>query len=824
MSTFRQDLKYAARTLAHSPGFAAAALISLGLGIGANTAIFTLTNAVFLHSLPVKDPSQVLELFTVDHATRTAAPNLTRTPMSYPNFVDFREQNNVFTGMAAYTQAGVTLTGFGKPVQQPVFLVSANYFDLLGVPAAAGRVFRADEDRTQGGNTVAVLSYSLAQRLFGSAVAAVGRRVDLNAMSYEVIGVAPSNFKGTLTIGPLDVLWVPLSMHSQVFSGIAEQLFNDRRFRFISAFGRLKPGVSEGHALAALRTIASNLEAAYPRDNRGRTVETAPLNEAALGFLPRGQTTAAAVALSAAVGFVLLIACANIANLSLARATKRSREMGIRMALGAQRGRLIRQLLTEAELLALSGGILGVGIGWLGAKALWAARPAFLSQGDVDMHIDLRVLLFTAGVSVLTGLLFGIVPVFRASRPDLAAVLNSTGRGNIQGGSRNWLRSGLVVCEIALALIALAGAGLFIRSMQRAQQINLGFETQHLCVFDFDLSSEHVTPDRGRQFVRSVMEKISSVPGVASVAVANNGPMGGGFLQTLFREGDAVDSRLGILTLTNSVSSGYFETMRVPLLEGRPINSFDRATSKRVAVISEAMARTMWPGQQAIGKRFHSSAGAADLWEVVGVTKNTTVFQVGEKPQPVAYFSFDQSYQPNVAVLVRASGDPERVLPSAMAAVQSLDHDLALLNPRTMRTVVEQALWAPHMAAALFGLFGLLSLVLAVIGVYGVMAYIVLQRTTEIGVRMALGAHSTDVLRMVVGQSVQLAAIGVLVGIVIALALTRLVSNLLFDVSPHDPITFLTVTAMLVGTALLAAGIPAWRAARIDPVLALRQQ
>ncbi len=824
MSTFKQDLKYSIRTLARNPGFAAATLVSLGLGIGANTAIFTLTNAVFLHSVPVKDPSRVLEVYTVDHATHTAAPNLRRTPMSYPNFTDFRQQNRVFTAMAAYTQGGATLTGFGKPIQQPLFLVSANYFDVLGVRAVSGRVFRADEDQTPGGNTVAVLSYSLAQRLFGSVDAAVGRRVNVNRISYEVIGVAPSNFKGTLTIGPLDEIWLPISMHSQVFSGVIEQLFNDRRFRFLSAFGRLEPALSERQALAALKTIASNLETAYPRDNRGRTVETAPLNEAALGFLPRGQTSAAAFALSAAVGFVLLIACANIANLSLARATRRSREMGIRAALGAERGRLIRQLLTEAEVLAIAGGVLGMGVGWVGARALWALRPGFLLRSDIDMRIDLRVLLFTLGVTLLTGLLFGLAPVLRASVPDLSAVLNSTGRSNIQGGSRNWLRSGLVVCEIALALVALSGAGLFIRSMQRAQQVHLGFETQRLCIFGLDLSSEHMSADQGKQFARTVIERISSVPGVASAAVAGNGPLGGGFLQTMFREGDPVDSRLGFLTLTSPVSSGYFETMRIPMLAGRAINSFDRAGSRRVAVISEAMAQELWPGQDAVGRRFHSATAGPDLWEVVGVAKDTTVFQVGEKPQPVAYVAFDQSSEPALVVHVRTSTDPERVLPAAMAAVQSLNHDLALLNPRTMRTVVEQALWAPQMAATLFGLFGLLSLVLAVIGVYGVMAYIVLQRTTEIGVRMALGAHATDVLRMIVGQSLRLTAAGVLVGIGIALALTRLIANLLFDVSPHDPATYLTVVAVLAGTALVAAGIPALRAARIDPAVALRDQ
>ncbi len=823
MSTFQQDLKYAARTLAHSPGFAAAALLSLGLGIGANTAIFTLTNAVFLHPLPVKDPSRVLELFTVDHATRTAAPNLTRTPMSYPNFVDFRDQNRIFSGLAAFTQTGVTLTGFGKPLQQPAFLVTANYFDVLGLHADAGRTFRPDEDRTKGGNPVAVLSFTLAQRLFGGAQAALGRTLNLNSVSYEVIGVAPPNFKGTLTLGPPDVVWLPLSMHAQVFTGIVEQFFNARRFRFLSAFGRLKPGIGEGQALAALRTVASNLETAYPGDNRGRTVEVALLSDAALGFLPRGQTTAAAIALSAAVGFVLLIACANIANLSLARATKRSREMGIRMALGAGRGRLMRQLLTEAELLAVAGGALGVGIGWLGARVLWAFRPAFLLRSDIDLSIDLRVCLFTAAVSVLTGLLFGIVPVFRASVPDLTRILNSTGRGNIQGGGRNGLRSVLVVCEMALALIALAGAGLFIRSMQRAQRINLGFETHNLCLFGFDLASQHMTPEHGRQFLRSVVENVSNVPGVASVAVAASAPLGGGFLQTAFREGDPVDSRLGILALTFPVSPGYFETMRIPLLDGRAINGFDRADSKRVVVISDAMAREMWPGQPAVGKRFRFATGA-DMWEVAGVTKNTTVFQVGEKPQPVAYFPLDQNYQAAAVVHVRTSVDPERVLPAAMAAVQSLDRDLALLNPATMQTLVGQALWAPHMAAALFGLFGLLSLVLAVIGVYGVMAYIVLQRTTEIGIRMALGAHSVDVLRMVVGHSMRLAGGGIVVGLVVALGLTRLVGNLLFDVSPNDPATYVSVAAVLAVTALLAGGIPAWRAARIDPVSALRQE
>lgn len=377
---------------------------------------------------------------------------------------------------------------------------------------------------------------------------------------------------------------------------------------------------------------------------------------------------------------------------------------------------------------------------------------------------------------------------------------------------------------MSLALIALAGAGLFIRSMQRAETIDLGFDTPKLCIFGFDLASEHLNTDQGRQFIRSAIERVSSIPGVASVAVAGSAPLNGGFLQTMFREGDPFDSRLGVLTLTVPVTPGYFDTMRIPLLKGRLINSFDRAGLKPVAVVSEAMAHEMWPGQDAIGKRFHSPTGGGRTWEVVGVTKNTTVFQVGEKPQPITYFSFDQDYQAAAVLHIRTYGDPERILPAAMAAVQSLNRDLALLNPLTMRTVVAQALWPPHIAAALFGLFGLLSLALAVIGVYGVMAYLVLQRTTEIGVRMALGARSGDVLRMVLGQSLRLALAGVVVGVCLALALTRLVANLLFDVSPDDPLTYTAVATVLAATALLAAGIPAWRASRIDPVLALREQ
>jgi predicted permease len=824
MTALQQDAKYAIRNLLRSPGYTLAALLSLGLGIGANTAIFTLTNAVFLHPLPVKDPSRLIELYQVDHATHSVVTNLTRTGLSNPNFVDLRQQSNVFAGIAGFMQNGVTLSGFGKPSQENVFLVTANYFDVLGVQPAIGRTFRADEDRTPGGNPVAVLSYSIWQRLYGGSASAIGRNIALNGIAYQIIGVAPAHFNGTLTLGPTDVIWLPLSMHSQVLSGPAEQLFNNRRLRMLSAFARLKDGVSERAALASAQTIAARLESAYPADNRGRTFETSPLSEAALGFLPRGQTSAAAVALSAAVGFVLLIACANLANLSLARATRRAREISVRVALGAARRRIVAQLLTEAELLALAGGLLGIGIGWVGARALWSLRPAFLAQNTIDLRLDLRVCAFTLGVSLVTGMLFGLAPVLRTSGLDLSTMLNTGGRGNIQGGARNRLRSLLVVCEMALALIALVGAGLFIRSMQNAQQVNLGFETRNLGQLSFDLNSEHMTPERGEQFLRAVLERVASVPGVASAAVTASAPLQGGFLQTVFREGDPVDSRLGTLTLTSPITPAYFDTMRIPLVRGRVLNAFDRAATRQVAVISEAMARHVWPGQNAVGKRFHFATGAAGLIEVVGIVKDSTVFSIGEAPQPVAYLPYEQAYQPFASLLVRTSLPPGHVVPAVTAAVQSLDRDLALLNPVTMQNVIGQALWAPRIAAALFGLFGLLGMALAVIGVYGVMAYIVLQRTSEIGIRMAMGARASDVIRIVVGQSMRLAVTGIAIGLCVAFALTRLLSNLLYDVSPTDAETFLGVSCLLAATALLAGSIPAWRAARIDPVKALRQE
>jgi putative ABC transport system permease protein len=819
-----QDFRYGLRSLLRSPGFSVAALLSLGLGIGANTAIFTLTNAVFLHPLPVREPARILELYTVDHATQTTAANLVRTGISIANITDIARQNEAFSGVAAYFPSGLALTGFGKPSQENGFVVSPNYFEVLGVPAAAGRTFDPSEDLSGPPRPEAVVSHDFAQRVFGSDAAAVGKTINLNAVAYTVLGVAPAAFRGTLSVGPNAPIWIPLGMHSQIFTGPLERLYNERRFRFLNVFARLKPGVEERQADANLQTVAARLEAAYPKDNRGRTFESAPLAEAALGFAgPRNQTVDATVALSVAVAFVLLIACANLANLSLARAAKRAREMGVRVALGAGRARLIRQLVSEAAILSAAGGVLGIAIGWAGAKLLWAARPGFLQNAWVDLNLDMRICLFTAGLSALSCLLFGIAPVIRASAPDLSKLLSTSGRGNVQAGGRSGLRAMLVVGEMALALVALVGAGLFIRSMQRAQNINLGFETKNLFVAGVNLGALQMKPDEGREFMRALVEKVKAVPGVASASVAGGAPLQGGLMLTAFREGDPVDSRQGVLTFAQPASSAYLDSMRIPLVEGRALNDFDRMGSAKVMVISQATARRIWPGQRAIGKRVHF-ATSNELYEVVGIARDSTAINIGEQPQMMAYMPFDQAYQPAAVLHVRTVGDPVRMIAPVTAAVQALNPELVLINPGSVHAVIAQALWAPRMAAILFGIFGVLGLVLAVIGVYGVMAYTVLQRTSEIGIRMAVGARQVNVMGMILGQSMKLALLGIGLGSCGALAITGPVRSLLFGVSPTDPVTFFTVAGILAATAMIAGGIPAWRASRIDPVRALGQE
>jgi predicted permease len=820
MQTLAQDVKYALRTLAASPGFVAAAVLSLALGIGANTAIFTLTDAVFLNPLPVQEASRVIEVYTVDHLTKTTN-NLGRTGSSWLNFMDVRDQNQAFSGISAHTFAGVSITGRGEPKPETAQLVTANFFDVLGVKPFLGRTFFPEEDRTP--SPVAILSYSLWQNQFGGDPKVINETVQLNSTAYTIIGVAPAGFKGTFSVGTPDVFWLPISMHTQALDGLSESLFQNRRFRLMNIFGRLKPGVDERQAVANLQTIASQLEREYPKDNLGRTFEGSPLSEAALGGI-RNQAIRVTAALSVVVCLVLLIACVNLANLLLARSAKRAREIGIRSALGAGRGRLIRQLLTESLVLALAGGAGGLLIGWLGSRLLWSFRPAGFDANSIALHMDVRVFAFTAAAALLTGLLFGLVPAIQSSAPDLNSILKSGGRGGTESWGGYRLRGLLVVSEIALAMLALMGAGLFIRSMRQAESVDPGFETKNLFVFRFDLASRHYTRERGQEFLRRVVDQARNTPGITAAAVASSAPLVGGFLGTTFPEGqdDPLKAR-GILVAYNSISAGYFDAVRIPLHQGRVFSSFDRDGTRPVAVVSESMARLFWPGQNAIGRRFHNAV-ESNYREVVGVVGDIASIGTGAPPLPTAYLPLDQSYQSTVALVARTAADPTALMKPVIANVQRLDPNLALVNALTMPEMISRGLWAPRTGAALFGVFGLLGLGLAALGIYGVMAYMVTQRTNEIGIRMALGARPGHVIRLVVGQGARLAIAGILLGIAAGLALSRLISGLLFGIGPQDPATYCTVAATLGAVALLAAWLPALVAARIDPVLALRRE
>ena len=825
METLWQDIRFAFRMLIKNPGFSAIAILSLALGIGANTTIFTVVNAILLHPLPVKDIPRLVEVDTIDTKTRVTAANFTKMGMSYPNCQDYIRQNQVFSGLVCWVgPIPLTWSGSTEPKQVLGQMVSANYFELLGVSPVAGRFFLPDEDTKPGGNNVAVLSYNLWVNKFGSDLNIIGKVITLNATPYTIVGIGPPGFKGLFTFGNAEEIWIPVSMYPQVLAGFFKEFFNDRRFLTTTVFGRLKDGISIGAAEASLKTIASQLEKAYPKDNASRSVALTPLADAAVGVNNHDQFVLIGGLMMGIVGLVLLIACVNVANLLLAQAARREKELTLRAALGASGRRVFRQLLTESLVLAILAGGIGIAIAYGGRALLWSFRPPFIRDGDVDISFDSHVLFFTLGVSLVTAVLIGLAPAIKLARPNLIEVLKVGGRGGSVSWARNRFRSLLVVTEIALALVALVGAGLFVRSMQNAQRVDPGFESKNLFVFGFDLGALHYEEGRGQQFFRSAIERAEGSPGVASATIASNFPLGGGLARTVFPEGqDEASGYRGTLTQLDDIAPNYFKTLRIPLVSGREFTDSDRKDTTLVAVINEAMAKHFWPGQNAVGKRFHFF-GEKDLREVVGVVRDTVVNNIGEEPQPLAYLPVAQDFSPLATMQVRTNGRPEGVIPMVRSNVQSLDNNLALTNWNTVKELLDQGLWAPRMGAALLSVFGGIALILAVVGVYGVLSYSVTQQTPEIGIRMAMGASTNNVLRLVVKQGMRLAIVGLITGLVIAFAAMRLMSSLLFGISAHDPLIFGGVALILATAAVLACYIPARRAARVDPLVALRYE
>jgi len=820
METVWQDVRYAFRTIVRNPGFAAVAVLSLALGVGANTTIFTLLNAMLLSPLPVERPSELVAAFTVDQQTAGGFGNT--GPMSFPNFKDFRERNEFLADIAAYTfpnQVSV-ITG---TTPQPAFaeLVTGNYFSVLGVKAAKGRVFTGDEDVTRGGAPVVVLSHGFWQRRLGGDPAAVGRVMPINGASFTIVGITPDGFKGINALISPD-MWVPSMMYAQVLPAQTRTWIDERRALLFFAAGRLKPGATIRQAEANLKTIASALEKEYPAPNRGRSAALRPLVEATIFPGIRDLFVLGGAVLMTVVGLVLLIACSNVANLLMARASARSQEIAVRIAIGASRARLFRQLLTESAVLALLGGVLGVGVAVAARDGIWALRPPFLADNFVDLTIDARVLAFTAAVSLVTGLVFGAVPAMRASRPDLVDALKEETRGAGTGRRRATLGRALVVVQVALSVVALVAAGLFLRSLGRANQIDPGFDVEHVAAVAVNAGQGGYDGERAKQFFRTVHDRVAVMPGVQSTAFGSSAPFTGSLQKTIIKEGEnpeAMSAR--VLAVVNVTTPGYLQTMRIPLLKGRDFADTDRETSLRVAIVNQTFADRIWPNEDPIGKRFRFFTDTA-YRQVIGVAKNSKYQTLGEDPQPAAYTPLEQDFSDAMILLVRTAGDPAAALGTAQREIRSIDAQVPLQNPFPMRELLKQSLWPARLAAILLGIVGALALTLASIGLYGVMAYAVTQRTREIGVRMAMGANRSQVLRMVLQQAMTLVAIGLVVGVAGALALARVVNRLLFGMSGIDPVTFFGVALLLTLVAMLASAFPAWRASRLDPIRALR--
>ncbi len=818
MGNFLQDLRYGIRMLAKAPGFTAVAVLSLTLGIGANTTIFTLAKAIFLKSIPVKEPARLMTLFST--AQSKGGPLQKYLPTPYLNAVDYREKNDVFSGVTIAVPSGVDLTLGGKKVQAFCYLVNANFFEVVGVQPELGRGFSEEEGKTPV--PVVVLSYALWNREFGGDPKLVGRTIQINEQDFTVIGIMPNYFHDVGALGSPGA-WIPMPMHDQVLTDENKKWFNDRGFRMTAMVGRLKPDVTVAQARASIHRLGLELEKEYPKDNGGRNEMLVPIDQTAIPPQLRSVYVRAGALMFVIVALVLIIACANVANLLLARATQRHREIGVRLAMGASRMRLVRQLLTESLLIGLLAGALGILVAYWGRSALLLLLPPGL-QRRLDFTLDGRVLLYTLVLALVATVLFGLAPSLEASKADrIAALKDRTGNPT---GSARWygLRGVLVMVQVALSLVALAGAGLFIHSLRNAQGMDPGFEVKHELVMFVNLASEHYTQARAEQFYKDVVERLGGVSTVENASISDTYPFSGGLARTTFTDGvDITDPRNGKLTPVIATEPGFFSAAGIAMIEGRDFNEHDDAQGAMAGIVNKAAAEQMWPGEDPIGKHIHFLGETWDI-AIVGEVATVKYQTMGEPPQAIVYVPLKQHYSRRIVLYVRTKGDPEKAIPIVRSTVQALGPTVPLLNVQTVPQVLVESLTAPRIGAELLGGFGLLALLLAAIGTYGVMSYSVSQRTQEVGIRMSLGAQPGDVLRLILANGMAMVCAGVLVGLGISTLLARSMSSLLYGIGAFDAPSFLITAALLVGVALAACYIPARRAMRVDPIIALRYE
>ena len=819
IETLLHDLRYGLRTLRKNRGFAAVAIMTLGLGIGANTAIFSLVESVLLQPIPAKDPTRLVALYT------SGPHGAGYSSTSYPDYEYYRDHTNVFSGVMAYARIRVSWTHGGEADFPWTEIVSENYFTVLGVKPFMGRLFLSPGDAGRGAGPAAVVSYEFWQRQLGSDAHALGKPLVLNGRAFVVVGVASKGFSGVnLDWGTKAGIWLPLSMQPQVLPSSID-LLQAREARWLLVIARLAAGVTPADARANVALAAQQLATSYPAADKDRTVILLPATQARIWPTWREQIVNFLGLLMGAVGLVLLIACSNVANLLLSRAGVRRREIATRLALGANRTRVVRQLLTENALLTAGGGAVGAGLALLIMQVFPSFRLPFTINIALHPQLDGRVLGFTLALSVLTVLLFGLVPAMECSNASPNQALKEGGREASTGVHAGRLRNVLVVSQVALTLVCTMGAALLMRNLYRVETTDPGFNSHNVLVAAVECFTRNYSEAEQLQFYRRLLDEVRRLPGVNSASLTSGLPL------SLLRDVKSVvpneeegrDLKQGFQVQVSTVSPGFFETLHVPLLRGREFGISDNETSPKEVIVNRTLAHAFWPGQDPVGKHL-MIAGENSYREVIGIAEDIKYHTVWEGPQPYMYLPLFQGGAPEVYLAVRSSGEPMSLMPAVRRAVSTLDPQVPLYDVGTLDAQFRDSLSQPRMAAFLIGFFSLLALSLAAIGIYGLVSYSVSQRTHEIGVRMALGAGKDDMLKMVVKQGLRLSLAGVAIGLVASFALTRLMSGWLYDVKPTDPATFFAVSLLLTAVALVASYVPARRASRVDPVVALRYE
>ena len=816
MDTLLQDMRYGIRMVAKSPGFAAIAIVTLALGIGANTALFSVVNGVLLNPLPYRQPDRLVAVYA-------KSKEFSHYSISYPNFLDWVRNQRSFSSMAAFREENYNLTGMGEPERVKAEMVSADFFSVLGVNPVSGRLFRPEEDRV-GAQPVALISGGFWKRKFGSSPDMVGKTLRLDGVGYTVVGVIPADFRYQSGNFHDSDVYVPIGQWN-------DATFRDRRAGMgMDAVGRLKPGVTLEQAQADMDGVARSLAETYPDANKGKGIELLSLKQDVVGDIRPFL-----LVLLAAVGFVLLIACVNVANLLLARSTGRTREFAIRAALGAGQGRVIRQLLTESLVLSCTGGGLGLLLASWGTQAAIGLMPDALPRAQ-SVHIDSRVLLFTLAASLLAGIFFGLAPALGASRAGLHATLKEGGRGS--SGARHRLQGLFVVVEMAMALVLLVGAGLMIRSLAKLWSVNPGFNSHNVLTFAVSCpTTPGATPDAIRASMRRLQDTVAAVPGVEAASL-NGGavPMSGDSEVPFWIEGRPKPATASEMktALFYVIEPDYLKAMGISLKRGRFFERADNERSSFVIVIDEQFAKLYFAGQNPIGQRVNIAIinRAAEIVGIVGHVKQWGLSEDANSPVLAQFYmpisQVPDQFMPLLArgglFVARTQGSPEIAMGAIRRALEKINGEIVIYESRTMDKIISDSLAARRFSMILLGMFAALALTLSCVGIYGVISYLAGQRTHEIGIRMALGAQRNDVLRLILGDGAKMVLIGVGVGIGASLALTQLMAKLLFGVSAYDPVTFLAVACLLVLVALAASYIPARRAMRVDPIVALRYE